>query len=159
MDPKKRLVSMVNGSVVLMPSQRSSPGAARVQPESVEVSPGGREDHSRKSEQEIQPDQRSAVHVHATDLEAVRDSGVYQCLTPDEAVELGNSTGQIMLHPLVGGLDPATGWESLELFGKEVLPEFQERDAAADRLPEGQARAWHSREPGPRRGRIRGWPG
>jgi alkanesulfonate monooxygenase SsuD/methylene tetrahydromethanopterin reductase-like flavin-dependent oxidoreductase (luciferase family) len=82
--------------------------------------------HDAKSYDEWQkPDQRSAVHVHATELEAVRDSGVYQCLTPDEAVELGNSTGQIMLHPLVGGLDPATGWESLELFGAKVLPRLR----------------------------------
>jgi alkanesulfonate monooxygenase SsuD/methylene tetrahydromethanopterin reductase-like flavin-dependent oxidoreductase (luciferase family) len=68
------------------------------------------------------PDQTSAVHVHATDLDAVRASGVYRALTPDETVALAAETGTIILHPLVGGLPPAVGWESLELFASSVLP-------------------------------------
>jgi alkanesulfonate monooxygenase SsuD/methylene tetrahydromethanopterin reductase-like flavin-dependent oxidoreductase (luciferase family) len=67
------------------------------------------------------PDQTSAVHVHATDLDAVRASGVYQVLTPAETVELSKET-VLILHPLVGGLPPDIGWESLSLFESDVLP-------------------------------------
>jgi hypothetical protein len=31
----------------------------------------------------------------------------------------------ILLHPLVGGMDPELSWESLELFEKKVLPAIQ----------------------------------
>jgi alkanesulfonate monooxygenase SsuD/methylene tetrahydromethanopterin reductase-like flavin-dependent oxidoreductase (luciferase family) len=68
------------------------------------------------------PDQRSAVHVHAADVDALRTSGVYLILTPGEAVEHARRTGTLMLHPLVGGLPPGLGWESLQLFADEVLP-------------------------------------
>ena len=68
------------------------------------------------------PDQHSAVHVRADDLDAVRASGVYQVLTPDETVARAQQGETIMLHPLVGGLSPEIGWESLELFDSAVLP-------------------------------------
>jgi len=81
--------------------------------------------HDARSYDEWQePGQRSAVHVEATDLDAVRASGVYQVLTPPEAVELARSSGTIMLHPLVGGLSPEAGWESLRLFADQVLPQL-----------------------------------
>ena len=68
------------------------------------------------------PDQHSAVHVDASSLDAVKSSGVYQVLTPDEAVEHAKQHHMIMLHPMVGGLAPEIGWESLELFSSKVLP-------------------------------------
>ncbi|MHB8467298.1 MAG: LLM class flavin-dependent oxidoreductase, partial [Acidimicrobiales bacterium] len=68
------------------------------------------------------PGQHSAVHVHATDLDAVKASGVYQVMTPDEAVAHYHRTKTLMLHPLIGGLAPEIGWQSLELFGSSVLP-------------------------------------
>jgi alkanesulfonate monooxygenase SsuD/methylene tetrahydromethanopterin reductase-like flavin-dependent oxidoreductase (luciferase family) len=68
------------------------------------------------------PDQHSAVHIKADDIEQLRASGVYQILTPDQAVEHAKAKGMIMLHPLVGGLSPDLGWECLELFGSSVLP-------------------------------------
>ena len=79
--------------------------------------------HDARSYDEWQkPDQHSAVHVHATDLDAVKASGVYQVLTPEQAVEHTTRTGILLLHPLIGGLPPEIGWESLELFGSAVLP-------------------------------------
>jgi alkanesulfonate monooxygenase SsuD/methylene tetrahydromethanopterin reductase-like flavin-dependent oxidoreductase (luciferase family) len=79
--------------------------------------------HDARSYDEWQkPDQHSAVHVHASDLDAVKASGVYQVLTPDEAVEHAQRSHTIILHPLIGGLPPEIGWQSLELFGSEVLP-------------------------------------
>ncbi|MER3452134.1 MAG: LLM class flavin-dependent oxidoreductase [Acidimicrobiia bacterium] len=68
------------------------------------------------------PGQRSAVDVHATTVDEVRASGVYRVVTPDECVALARDHGNVMLHPLMGGMSPQLGWESLELFAAEVLP-------------------------------------
>jgi alkanesulfonate monooxygenase SsuD/methylene tetrahydromethanopterin reductase-like flavin-dependent oxidoreductase (luciferase family) len=68
------------------------------------------------------PGQRSAVHVDAEDAEALRQSGVYRVVTPDECVALAKETGRVLLHPLMGGLPPALGWQGLELFAAKVLP-------------------------------------
>jgi alkanesulfonate monooxygenase SsuD/methylene tetrahydromethanopterin reductase-like flavin-dependent oxidoreductase (luciferase family) len=73
-------------------------------------------------------DQRSAVHVDAPDADGVRASGVYRVVTPDECVvlaeELGD-TGTLIFHPLMGGMSPDLGWESLELFEAKVLPRLR----------------------------------
>jgi alkanesulfonate monooxygenase SsuD/methylene tetrahydromethanopterin reductase-like flavin-dependent oxidoreductase (luciferase family) len=68
------------------------------------------------------PDQHSAVHVHARDVDELRTSGVYKVLTPDECVEHVKQRGALILHPLVGGLPPEVGWECLELFDAKVRP-------------------------------------
>ena len=60
------------------------------------------------------------------DLEAVKASGVVSVLTPDEAVEHYNKNvaigAGVGLHPLLGGMRPEMGFESLELFVNEVMP-------------------------------------
>jgi alkanesulfonate monooxygenase SsuD/methylene tetrahydromethanopterin reductase-like flavin-dependent oxidoreductase (luciferase family) len=70
--------------------------------------------------------QRSAVDVKgATTWQDVRDSGVYQVLTPDECVALSEEQGElgsVLLHPLMGGIPPDLAWASLELFEQKVLP-------------------------------------
>jgi alkanesulfonate monooxygenase SsuD/methylene tetrahydromethanopterin reductase-like flavin-dependent oxidoreductase (luciferase family) len=71
------------------------------------------------------PGQRSAMHVEARDAEELRRSGVYRVLTPEECVALAAETGRVILHPLMGGLPPALGWESLELFAAKVLPRLR----------------------------------
>jgi alkanesulfonate monooxygenase SsuD/methylene tetrahydromethanopterin reductase-like flavin-dependent oxidoreductase (luciferase family) len=71
------------------------------------------------------PDQRSQVHVHGATLDDVKQSGAYVVITPDECVKLAEDTGRVILHPLMGGLEPAIGWESLRLFEKEVLPRIK----------------------------------
>jgi len=71
------------------------------------------------------PDQRSQVHVEARDAAELRKSGVYRVVTPDECVALAEETGQVLFHPLMGGLPPALGWESLELFARKVLPRLR----------------------------------
>jgi alkanesulfonate monooxygenase SsuD/methylene tetrahydromethanopterin reductase-like flavin-dependent oxidoreductase (luciferase family) len=56
--------------------------------------------------------------------EQLRDLGVYAVVTPDQCVALWDSlddTSGLLLHPLVGGLDPDVGWASLELFERKVL--------------------------------------
>jgi len=71
------------------------------------------------------PDQRSSMHVEGTTLEAVRASGAYVVLTPDDCVTLAQETGRVIMHPLMGGMPPALGWESLHLFEQKVLPRIR----------------------------------
>jgi alkanesulfonate monooxygenase SsuD/methylene tetrahydromethanopterin reductase-like flavin-dependent oxidoreductase (luciferase family) len=63
------------------------------------------------------------------DPAALRASGRYLVLTPSELVsrarELG-PFGTVVLHPLMGGMDPELGWESLELIAAKVLPALRE---------------------------------
>lgn len=66
--------------------------------------------------------QRSTVHVDATTPEELKASGGYRVVTPEECVELAKRDGRLTLHPLMGGLPPAVGWESLRLFEAKVLP-------------------------------------
>jgi alkanesulfonate monooxygenase SsuD/methylene tetrahydromethanopterin reductase-like flavin-dependent oxidoreductase (luciferase family) len=54
--------------------------------------------------------------------EQLRDSGRYAVVTPAECVALAERDGHIMLHPLMGGIEPELGWESLRLFESGVLP-------------------------------------
>lgn len=68
--------------------------------------------------------QRSQVHVQAQSVDDVRASGLYQVVTPDEAVTLGRELGTLVFHPLIGGLDPAVAWEMLDLLAAEVLPQL-----------------------------------
>jgi len=70
------------------------------------------------------PGQRSQVHVSAKTIDDVRKSGVYAVLTPDETVALAKEHGRVILHPLMGGMSPDLGWESLRLFEKEVAPKL-----------------------------------
>jgi hypothetical protein len=59
------------------------------------------------------------------DAETLRKTGQYRVLTPDQLVaELKEKGpyGFAMFHPLMGGIPPELGWESLHLFEREVLP-------------------------------------
>ena len=56
------------------------------------------------------------------DVDSLRTSGAYVVLTPDECVARVRETGSLMLHPLMGGLDPDLAWESLELIAVEGHP-------------------------------------
>jgi alkanesulfonate monooxygenase SsuD/methylene tetrahydromethanopterin reductase-like flavin-dependent oxidoreductase (luciferase family) len=71
------------------------------------------------------PDQRSQMHVEAQTIEDMKRSAAYRVLTPDDCVALANETGRIILHPLMGGMAPELGWESLRLFERAVLPRLR----------------------------------
>ena len=71
------------------------------------------------------PGQRSAVHVEARNADELRRSGVYRVVTPEECIRLAEETGQVLLHPLMGGIPPALGWEGLRLFESKVLPRLR----------------------------------
>lgn len=71
------------------------------------------------------PGQRSSAHVEARTVDDLRRSGVYRIVTPDECVRLAQETGRIVLHPLMGGMSPALGWQGLRLFERKVLPQIR----------------------------------
>jgi len=54
--------------------------------------------------------------------EELRRSGRYLVLTPDECVEFARTRTDVSLKPLMGGVDPAIGWRSMELFVEQVVP-------------------------------------
>lgn len=58
----------------------------------------------------------------AADWEDLRASGNFAVVSPEECIDLVERDGRIMLHPLMGGLDPELAWEGLRLFETEVLP-------------------------------------
>ncbi len=71
------------------------------------------------------PDIHSAVHSHASTAEELRQEGIYQVLTPDQCIERAKEQGDfatVVLHPMVGGMPPEVGWESLRLYVDKVLP-------------------------------------
>ncbi len=61
--------------------------------------------------------------------DAVKASGLFHVLTPEQCVELGRkcaAKGYTMtVQPMVGGLPPEIGWKSLELFCGKVLPHLR----------------------------------
>lgn len=52
----------------------------------------------------------------------LRASGRFAIVTPDECLALAARDGSLMLHPLMGGLEPDLAWEGLRLFESEVMP-------------------------------------
>ena len=63
----------------------------------------------------------------ANDADALRKTGMYAILTPEQCIKMAQDLGDwgaIALHPLMGGLPPELSWPSLELFASKVLPEL-----------------------------------
>lgn len=59
------------------------------------------------------------------DVDELKRSGLYAVVTPEQCVELARNLHphvQLQLKPLMAGLDPAIGWQSLELFVDRVVP-------------------------------------
>lgn len=69
-------------------------------------------------------DQRSSWHVDAEDIAGVRSSGQYQVVTPDDCAKLARDNAAVVLHPLMGGIDPGIGWQSLQLVVDKVMPQL-----------------------------------
>ncbi len=73
-------------------------------------------------------DIRSAVRSGARSVAELREEGVYRVLTPDEAVAYGRGAGEagnLVLHPLCGGMPLDEGWRSLHLLCERVLPRLK----------------------------------
>ena len=67
-------------------------------------------------------DHHNLTAVDADDVAGLAASGQWDVLTPEQCAQLVRDKGSAMLHPLVGGIDPAIGWESLELTKNRVMP-------------------------------------
>ena len=68
-----------------------------------------------------------------TDDKALRSCGILNVLTPEELVKRAASAkkyGSVTFMPLIGGMSPKLGWESLELL-KTVIPQLQAIQPAA----------------------------
>ena len=71
------------------------------------------------------PGQRSQTDVDARTIDDLKQSEAYRVVTPDECVALAREAGALVFHPLLGGMPPELGWESLELFASKVLPRLE----------------------------------
>ena len=78
--------------------------------------------HEAQTYHSWQNGQRSSVDVDARNADDIRNSGVYRVVTPAECVELVRANRHLTLHPLMGGMPPELGWQSLRLFADAVLP-------------------------------------
>jgi alkanesulfonate monooxygenase SsuD/methylene tetrahydromethanopterin reductase-like flavin-dependent oxidoreductase (luciferase family) len=58
----------------------------------------------------------------ATDIDALRTTGTYRVVTPEECLAIARQESTLAFKPLVGGMDPEIGWEGLRLFADKVLP-------------------------------------
>jgi hypothetical protein len=59
------------------------------------------------------------------DPQELRRQGAYRVITPEECVDLAREVGpdgELILHPLMGGLPPDLSWTSLQLFADQVSP-------------------------------------
>jgi alkanesulfonate monooxygenase SsuD/methylene tetrahydromethanopterin reductase-like flavin-dependent oxidoreductase (luciferase family) len=68
------------------------------------------------------PEHKSSWRTPAKTVADLRASKNYAVVTPEECVTLVRKNGAAVLHPLVAGIDPKIGWESLELVVSEVMP-------------------------------------
>jgi len=60
----------------------------------------------------------------ADDVDDVRRQGMYRVLTPEmmiAEIEAAGPFGFVLLHPMLGGIPPESGWRSLRLFEDNVL--------------------------------------
>ncbi len=63
--------------------------------------------------------------THVDTDQKLHASGLYAVVTPEECRELAKtvrSPASLLVHPLIAGVDPELGWESLKLFALEVAP-------------------------------------
>lgn len=59
------------------------------------------------------------------DIDQLKTLGNYRVWTPSECIDRARERGALVFKPLVGGLDPAVGWRSLQLFADKVLPHLR----------------------------------
>lgn len=67
----------------------------------------------------------TGIFQEMTDADALRANGVFQVLTPEECLKLAEDLGpdgQLLFHPLMGGMSADLAWQSLELFKAKVWP-------------------------------------
>lgn len=72
----------------------------------------------------------------ADSTEALRVSGNYLVLTPDEGLaycrEQRDLGRHIVINPLICGIDPEFSWESLELIASRIIPQLEADESGRD---------------------------
>ena len=71
--------------------------------------------------------QRSAIDSDASTVDELRESGIFEILTPADAVEHARSTGQLLFHPMCGGIPPALAWRACGWPKPRSCPSSDER--------------------------------
>ena len=83
---------------------------------------------------DAEPNSNSPFRGLLANDEALRRSGIFNVWTPEEFLERAPKVigqyGTLSFLPLLGGLDPKLGWESLALL-KSVMPELKKLKRAA----------------------------
>jgi hypothetical protein len=70
-------------------------------------------------------DIKSSAHSHAKTVGELREEGLYQIVSPAEAVEEAKAAGDFAvfsMHPLCGGMPISEGWKQIDLLRNEILP-------------------------------------
>ena len=67
----------------------------------------------------------SAAHSHASNVDELRNEGMYRFATPDEAVELVKTSQTALLHPLCGGMPLDAAWDMFQRFVDVVWPQVR----------------------------------
>ena len=66
----------------------------------------------------------------AATIEELKKQPIFQVVTPEQCIAYcaaQTPNDEVQIQPLLGGLDPAVSWKSLELFETAVLPELRRR--------------------------------
>jgi alkanesulfonate monooxygenase SsuD/methylene tetrahydromethanopterin reductase-like flavin-dependent oxidoreductase (luciferase family) len=70
-------------------------------------------------------DIHSAVSSKATNVDELRAEGIYEILSPEQAIARCKEQGDfatMVLHPLCGGIPVEAGWDTVNLYVEKVLP-------------------------------------
>jgi len=70
----------------------------------------------------------NSQYTEMTDASALRASGLYPILRPQDACDYVRAQGphaQLLLHPLISGMPPEIGWRQLRFFADTVLPRLR----------------------------------
>jgi alkanesulfonate monooxygenase SsuD/methylene tetrahydromethanopterin reductase-like flavin-dependent oxidoreductase (luciferase family) len=68
------------------------------------------------------PDIHSAAHSHATNVDELRAEGMYEFVTPAQAIEKVRESRAAILHPLCGGMPLDAAWDMFQRFVDDVWP-------------------------------------
>lgn len=67
-------------------------------------------------------------YVEIEDASALKETGLYPVLTPEQAIAYAKERGDqgnVCLHPLISGFPPEHAWKQLHYFAEKVLPHIR----------------------------------
>jgi alkanesulfonate monooxygenase SsuD/methylene tetrahydromethanopterin reductase-like flavin-dependent oxidoreductase (luciferase family) len=117
----------VQGPVFLHVSEDPEKDWERIEPHAVRMA------EVYGSWQREAPGQADGPYSGAPTGAALRASGSYRVLRPEEVLALADELGQdsiLYMTPLLCGLDPTLAWDSLRLLERDVMPHLPGHEAA-----------------------------